>query len=165
MREIVLDTETTGLEPAEGHRIVELGCLELENHVPTGRSFRAYLNPEREVPAEAFEVHGLSGEFLATQSRFSEVCDDFLGFVADSPLVIHNAGFDLGFVNAELARAGRPPLEAGRVTDTLELARRRFPGAQAGLDALCRRFGIDLSGRQKHGALVDAGLLAKVYLE
>ena len=165
MREIVLDTETTGLEPTEGHRIVELGCLELENHVPTGRSFRAYLDPEREVPAAAFEVHGLSGEFLAKQPRFAEVCDDFLGFLADSPLVIHNAGFDLGFVNAELARAGRPALEAGRVTDTLELARRRFPGAPAGLDALCRRFGIDLSGRQKHGALVDAGLLAKVYLE
>lgn len=165
MREIVLDTETTGLEPAEGHRIVEIGCLELVNHVATGRDWQVYLNPEREMPAQAFAVHGLSTEFLVDQPVFAEIVGDFLDFVGDDPLVIHNAAFDLGFLNAELAKLGFAPLDAGRTVDTVQLARQRFPGAQASLDALCRRFGIDNSHRTRHGALLDAELLAEVYLE
>jgi DNA polymerase-3 subunit epsilon len=165
MREVILDTETTGLDPESGHRIVEIGCLELVNHVPTGRAFQRYLNPEREVPTAAFEIHGLSAEFLAQHPVFASVCDDFLAFIGDSQLVIHNAAFDLGFVNSELRRINREILSLSRAIDTVELARRKFPGAQASLDALCRRFGVDNSGRAKHGALLDAELLADVYIE
>jgi DNA polymerase-3 subunit epsilon len=165
MREIVLDTETTGLDPASGHRIIEVGCVELENHVPSGRDFHAYINPERAVPAEAFAVHGLSDAFLADKPRFADIAADLVAFLADSPLIIHNAAFDLGFLNAELARIHRPPLPPARATDTVAMARARFPAAPASLDALCRRFGIDLAERTRHGALTDARLLARVYLE
>ena len=165
MREIVLDTETTGLEPAEGHRIVEIGCLELVNHVATGRDWWVYINPEREMPAAAFAVHGLSTEFLGAKPVFAEVAGDFLDFIGDDTLVIHNAAFDLGFLNAELKKLGFAALDAGRAVDTVHLARQRFPGAPASLDALCRRFGIDNSHRTRHGALLDAELLAEVYLE
>ena len=165
MREIVLDTETTGLDPGAGHRIVEIGCIELINHVPTGRSFQAYLNPDRAMPSDAFEVHGLSDDFLAGQPRFADVAGKFLDFLGDATLVIHNAQFDLGFLNAELDRLGRPPLPESRAIDSVQLARRKFPGAPAGLDALCRRFGIDDAVRVRHGALPDAELLAEVYLE
>ncbi len=165
MREIVLDTETTGLDPGSGHRLVEIGCLELVNHVPTGKTFQSYVNPEREMPEEAFKIHGLSAEFLARQPVFAAVVDDFLEFVGEAPLVIHNADFDLGFLNAELARLGRPALPDERATDTVALARRKFPGSPANLDALCRRFNIDNSTRDLHGALLDAQLLAEVYLE
>jgi len=164
MREIVLDTETTGLDPAEGHRIVEIACVELMNHVPTGQTFHRYINPERAMPAEAYAVHGLSEEFLAQYPPFAAAVDDFLAFVGGDRLVIHNAEFDLKFLNAELQRLGRPALGVP-AADTLALARRKFPGAQASLDALCRRFEIDLSEREKHGALVDCRLLAAVYLE
>jgi DNA polymerase III subunit epsilon len=165
LREVILDTETTGLDPDSGHRVVEIGCLELINHMPTGQSFQRYLNPERDVPAGAFEVHGLSTEFLARHPVFAAVCEEFLDFIGDSQLVIHNAAFDLGFINAELGRANRVALHSSRAIDTVEMARRKFPGAQASLDALCRRFGVDNSGRTKHGALLDAELLAEVYLE
>lgn len=165
MREIVLDTETTGLDPGAGHRIAEIGCLELVDHVPTGRTFQRYVNPERDMPADALAVHGLTREFLARHMIFAEVAPAFLDFVADSPLVIHNAEFDLGFLNAELERAGFAPLPFSRAIDTVSLARRKHPGAQVNLDALCRRFGIDNSGRTLHGALRDAELLAEVYLE
>ena len=164
MREIVLDTETTGLDPAEGHRVVEIACLELMHHVPTGRRFHRYLNPERDMPTDAFTVHGIDAEFLLRQPRFEEIIDELIGFIGDSPLVIHNVEFDLPFLNAELARIGRPALACGFV-DTLGLARRRYPGAPASLDALCRRFAIDLTDREKHGALIDCGLLAEVYIE
>ena len=164
MREVVVDTETTGLDPAEGHRIVEIGCLELVNHVPTGREYQIYLNPDRDMPSGAFEVHGLSAAFLADKSRFAEVADAFLDFIGDDKLVIHNAGFDLGFINAELGRIERPPLPRSRAIDTVEIARRKFAGAPANLDALCRRFAIDATARSRHGALLDAGLLASVYL-
>ncbi len=165
MREIVLDTETTGLDPVAGHRIVEIGCIELYNLVPTGKTFHRLINPDRPMPTAAFEVHGLSDDLLAKQPRFDKVAADFLEFIADSQLVIHNAAFDLGFVNAELAKCNLPPLADTRAIDTVSMARRKFPGAPASLDALCRRFAIDLSGRSKHGALVDAELLAAVYLE
>ncbi len=165
MREIVLDTETTGLDPAAGHRIVEIGCLELINHVPSGESFQRYLDPERDMPTDAFDVHGLSGEFLSGKPLFADVAEAFLDFIADAKLVIHNARFDIGFLDAELDRIGRPGLGIARALDTVELARRKQPGAPANLDALCRRFGIDNSGREKHGALLDAELLAEVYLE
>ena len=165
MREIVLDTETTGLDPGSGHRIVEIGCLELINHIPSGKLYHAYTNPEREMPAGAFEIHGLTDDFLADKPVFRAVADDFLAFLGDSMLVIHNAQFDLGFLNAELARVQREPLPEARAIDTVGLARRRFPGAPANLDALCRRFGIDNAARTKHGALLDAELLAEVYLE
>lgn len=164
MREIVIDTETTGLDPRDGHRIVELAAIELAHHVPTGRKFHRYVNPERDMPADAFAVHGLSSEFLAGHSPFAAIVDEFLAFIGGDPLVIHNAEFDLGFLNSELERAGRPPL-AGNHVDTLMLARRRYPGAPASLDALCRRFAIDLSGRGVHGAVIDCGLLAEVYIE
>src|SRR5690606_37349522 len=164
MREIILDTETTGLDPAAGDRIVEIACLELVNHLPTGRTFQRYLNPERAVSAGALEVHGLSDAFLAKQPRFADIVDQLLAFIGDATLVIHNAEFDVGFLNAELARCGRPPLQ-GKVIDTLQMARQKFPGAQASLDALCRRFSIDNSARSKHGALLDSELLAEVYLE
>src|SRR5579885_677801 len=164
MREIVLDTETTGLDPDEGHRVVEIACVELMNHLPTGRHFHCYVNPERAVAAEAAAIHGLTDEFLAKHPPFAAVADDLLAFIADTPLVIHNAEFDLRFLNAELARLERPAL-ACAVVDTLALAKRRFPGAPASLDALCRRFAIDLAAREKHSAKLDCELLAAVYLE
>jgi DNA polymerase-3 subunit epsilon len=163
-REIVLDTETTGLDPAQGHRVVELGAVELVNHLPTGRTFHAYLNPERDMPEEAFRVHGLSAEFLADHPVFAEVVDAFLEFLGDARLVIHNAAFDVRFLNAELARCGRPAIPSERAVDTLLLAQRRFPGASNNLDALCKRFGVDNSNRKLHGALLDCELLADVYL-
>ncbi len=166
MREVVLDTETTGLDPENGDRIVEIGCLELVNHLPTGRTFHRYTNPERPMPEAAFAVHGLSDDFLSDKPVFAEVAGDFLDFIGDDPLVIHNAKFDLGFINAELKACGQAALAPGHpVHDTLATARAKFPGAQASLDALCRRFGIDLSVREKHGALLDAELLSEVYLE
>lgn len=164
-REIVLDTETTGLDPAEGHRIIEIGCLELVNHVPTGRTYHQYLNPERDVPAEAVAVHGLSTKFLADKPVFAQVGEDFLAFIEGAQLVIHNAEFDLKFLNAELSKHGYPSLGNFSVIDTLLMARQMFPGAPATLDALCRRFKIDNSGRELHGALLDSELLAEVYLE
>jgi DNA polymerase-3 subunit epsilon len=164
MREIVIDTETTGLDPSDGHRIVEVACLELLHHVPSGRKFHRYVNPERDMPAEAYAVHGLSAEFLAGHPRFADIADELIAFIGADPVVIHNAEFDLAFLNAELARLGRPRLTSSFV-DTLAIARQRFPGAPASLDALCRRFAIDLSVREKHGADVDCGLLAQVYLE
>ncbi len=165
MREIVLDTETTGFNPGSGHRIVEIACLELMRRLPTGREFRTYLNPERDIPPEALAIHGLTGDFLAEQPLFADVAQDFLDFIGDAPLVIHNAQFDLGFLNAEFARVGLPPIAAERAVDTVALARQRFPGAQASLDALCRRFEIDNTARTLHGALLDCQLLAEVYLE
>lgn len=164
-REIVLDTETTGLDPASGDRLVEIGCVELVNQLPTGEVFHRYINPERDMPEGAFKVHGLSVEFLADKPLFAEIVADFLGFIGDAPLVIHNAEFDMKFINAELRRLGFPPLPMSRTIDTVAMARRRFPGAQANLDALCRRFSIDNSSRTRHGALLDAELLAEVYLE
>jgi len=165
MREIILDTETTGLEPKDGHRIVEIGCVELVNSIPTGRTWHCYLNPERDMPEQAFAVHGLSSAFLSGQPLFADKADEFLAFVESAMLVIHNAKFDFGFLNAELERASRPLLAWDRIVDTLALARRRHPGAPASLDALCRRYGIDLSGRDLHGALLDCRLLASVYVE
>jgi DNA polymerase-3 subunit epsilon len=165
MREIVLDTETTGLDPDTGDRIVELGAIELLNHMPTGRVFHRYVNPEREVPAEAVAVHGLTTAFLADKPAFRTVAAEFVAFLGDARLVIHNAAFDMKFLNAELGWAGHGGLAWARAVDTLELARRRFPGAANTLDALCRRFGVDNAGRTKHGALLDSELLAEVYLE
>lgn len=165
IREIVLDTETTGLDPDAGHRIVEIACVELINHLPSGRTFQRYVNPERDMPTDAQAVHGLTAEFLSGQPVFAAVADEFLEFISDAPLVIHNAEFDLKFVNAELSRLGRPKLQAQRAVDTVQLARRKFPGAPASLDALCGRFGIDNSSRTLHGALLDAQLLSEVYLE
>jgi DNA polymerase-3 subunit epsilon len=165
MREVILDTETTGLDPASGHRVVEIGCVELINHVSTGMTFQRYVNPERDMPAEALAVHGLTEEFLSRQPVFAQIAQEVLDFLGDATLVMHNAEFDLGFLNAELELAGLPRLPASRATDTVLIARRRFPGAQASLDALCRRFRIDNSDRTLHGALLDARLLAEVYLE
>jgi DNA polymerase-3 subunit epsilon len=165
MREIVLDTETTGLDPDTGDRIVEIGAVELSNHVPTGRTFHEYINPQRQMPQEAFEIHGLDDAFLADKPRFAEVGAAFLDFVADAKLVIHNAAFDIRFLNAELGWINLPLLSWDRVVDTLALARQRFPGSPASLDALCRRFGIDNSARTLHGALLDSEILAEVYLE
>ncbi|MFQ6546897.1 DNA polymerase III subunit epsilon [Aestuariibius sp. 2305UL40-4] len=165
MREIVLDTETTGFEPDDGDRIVEIGAVELINHVPTGGTFHKYINPERAMPQEAFEVHGLGDEFLADKPKFADVADDFLGFIGDAKLVIHNAAFDMKFLNAELGWAKRRLLPMDQAVDTLAIARKRFPGAPASLDALCRRFGIDNSARTLHGALLDSEILADVYLE
>ncbi|NQV22691.1 MAG: DNA polymerase III subunit epsilon [Rhodospirillales bacterium] len=165
MIEVVLDTETTGLDPASGHRIVEIGCLELENHLPTGRTYHQYVNPERDMPTEAFAVHGLSEEFLAEQPKFADVVEKFMDFIGDSTLVIHNADFDMGFINAELAACGLDAISHERAVDTVAMARRKFPGARANLDALCQRFGIDNSDRELHGALKDARLLSDVYLE
>src|SRR5215471_5169226 len=165
MREIVLDTETTGLDPYQGHRLVEIGCIELVNRIPSGQTFHRYLNPERDVPAEAFAVHGLSADFLKNKPLFSEVAVEFVDFIADAPLVIHNASFDIGFINAELERAGHAIVPRDRLVDTLLLARRKHAGAANRLDDLCARYGIDNSRRTKHGALLDAELLAEVYLE
>jgi DNA polymerase-3 subunit epsilon len=171
MREVVIDTESTGLDPNEGHRLVEIGAIELFNHVPTGRVFHSYINPERDMPPEALQVHGLTTAFLQDQPAFAEVADAFLQFLASDDedqhaparLVIHNAAFDLAFLNYELQRAGRPLLD-GEHVDTLLLARQRFPGASNSLDALCRRFAVDASARTRHGALLDSELLAEVYL-
>jgi len=165
MREIVLDTETTGLEPREGHRIVEIGAVELFNHLPTGRTFHEYLDPQRAMPDEAYEIHGLGDDFLRGKPVFADIADAFLGFVADATLVIHNASFDMKFLNAELGWVKRPQLPPSQALDTLAMARRKFPGAQSSLDSLCRRYGIDNSAREKHGALLDSELLAEVYLE
>jgi DNA polymerase-3 subunit epsilon len=165
MREIVLDTETTGMDPSTGDRLVEIGCVELMNHVPTGKHLHLYLNPEREVPAEAVAVHGLTYDFLKKQPTFSEVVDQFINFIGEDVLVIHNAEFDMKFLNAELRTLGFPALQMRRVIDTVQMARRKFPGSPASLDALCRRFGIDASERTLHGALLDSELLAAVYLE
>jgi len=165
MREIVLDTETTGLDPSSGHRVVEIGCIELANRIPTGVTYHIYLNPERDMPKEAEAVHGLSVEFLADKPRFAEIVDDLIVFLGDAALVIHNAGFDLAFLNAELTRAGRPGITRERAVDTLTLARRRHPGGPNRLDDLCVRYGIDNSRRTKHGALMDAELLSEVYAE
>jgi DNA polymerase-3 subunit epsilon len=165
MREIVLDTETTGFEPDAGDRIVEIGALELWNHLPTGRVYHQYINPERAMPQDAFEVHGLGDEFLHDKPPFRKIASAFVEFVADAKLVIHNAAFDLKFLNAELGWLDLPPIPWERAVDTLAMARTKFPGAPASLDALCRRFGVDNSGREKHGALLDSELLAEVYLE
>jgi DNA polymerase III subunit epsilon len=165
MREIVLDTETTGLDPFQGHRLVEIGCVELINGIPSGQTFHSYFNPERDMPPEAFAVHGLSEEFLKDKLFFSEVADDLLAFLGDASLVIHNAGFDIGFLNAELERVRRPPLARERLVDTLLIARRKHPGGSNRLDDLCARYAIDNSRRTKHGALLDAELLAEVYVE
>lgn len=166
MREIVLDTETTGFEPQEGHRIVEIGAVELFNHMPTGRTYHQYINPQRDMPTEAFDVHGLSIDFLRDKPVFAAVGQAFLDFIGpDSKLVIHNAAFDMKFLNAELGWAGLTMIEGHRAVDTLLIARRRFPGSPASLDALCRRFGVDNSAREKHGALLDSEILAEVYLE
>ncbi len=165
MREIILDTETTGLDPAKGDRLVEIGAVELINHVATGNTYHAYINPERMVPAEARAVHGLSDEFLKDKPVFAKIVDEFLAFIGDAPLVIHNASFDTAFLNAELSYVGRERLDPSRVIDTLAIARKKFPMAPASLDALCKRFNIDVSKRTKHGALLDSELLALVYLE
>jgi DNA polymerase-3 subunit epsilon len=164
-REVVLDTETTGLDPRQGHRIIEIGCIELVNHVPTGRVFHKYLNPERDVEAEAVAVHGLTAEKLSAAPRFAEIAGDLLDFIDGAQLVIHNAEFDVGFLNAEFEPLGFAPIPIERATCTVKLARRRFPGAPANLDALCRRFNVDNSGRTFHGALLDAQLLAECYVE
>ena len=165
MREIVLDTETTGLEANKGDRVVEIGCVEMVNRILTGNTFHVYINPERDMPAEAFAVHGLSSEFLSDKPKFAEVADAFLEFIAGDTLVIHNAAFDIGFLNAELARLSREPIARDRVVDTVALARRKHPGAAAKLDDLMKRYGIDASRRVKHGALLDSELLAEVYSE
>jgi DNA polymerase-3 subunit epsilon len=165
IREIVLDTETTGFEPSLGHRLVEIGCLELVNHVPTGRVFHTYLNPERDVPNDAYAVHGLSLSFLKDHPPFREMAQSFLEFISEDPLVIHNAKFDMKFLNAELQLHDWPILPFHRAIDTLAMARQKYPGSPASLDALCKRFGVDNKARDKHGALLDAELLAQVYLE
>ncbi len=165
MREIVLDTETTGLSPRDGDRIVEIGCIELVNHVATGETYHQYVNPERPMPEEAFAIHGLSDEFLSGQPVMADVMDGFVEFLGDATLVIHNAEFDMRFINWELDRLGRDELPMSRAVDTVRMAREKFPGAPASLDALCRRFNIDNSTRSLHGALLDAQLLAEVYLE
>lgn len=165
MREIALDTETTGLDPNSGHRIVEIGCVEMFNRVRTGEHYHVYINPERDMPEEAFRVHGLSIDFLRDKPKFVEVAEDFVNFIGDSPLVIHNAGFDMRFINAELKKVNRAEIPFERAVDTVVMARKRFPGSPANLDALCKRFNIDLSSRTLHGALLDAQLLADVYLE
>ena len=165
MREIVLDTETTGFEPSEGHRIVEIGAIELINHMPTGRTYHQYLNPDRPMPTAAFEVHGLGDDFLRDKPRFAACAPAFLAFIGSDRLVIHNAAFDMKFLNAELQKAGHPPLPMAQALDTVAMARAKFPGSPASLDALCRRFGVDNSKREKHGALLDSEILAEVYLE
>ncbi|HEY4403040.1 MAG TPA: DNA polymerase III subunit epsilon [Xanthobacteraceae bacterium] len=165
MREIVLDTETTGLDPYQGHRLIEVGCIELLNRIPSGQTFHRYVNPERDVPAEAFAIHGLSGEFLKDKPRFAEVADELIGFIGEAPLVAHNASFDLNFINAEFERAGRAAIARDRIIDTLLLARRKHPAGPNRLDDLCARYSIDNSRRVKHGALLDAEILAEVYLE
>jgi DNA polymerase-3 subunit epsilon len=165
MREIVFDTETTGLDSSDGHRIVEIGCVELFDHLPTGQTFHRYLNPERLVPVEAQRIHGLTDKFLTDKPLFGHIIDELDAFLGDAPLIAHNAAFDIKFLNAEYLRLGRPPFPLSRSIDTIEIAKTKIPGARYSLDELCKRFGIDLSGRTKHGALVDAELTARVYLE
>jgi DNA polymerase III subunit epsilon len=165
MREIIFDTETTGLSPHDGHRLVEIGCIEIVNRCETGRSFHAYINPERSMPSEAEQVHGLSERFLADKPCFHAVVDDLIEFLGDCPLVAHNATFDFTFLNWELENCGRPPIPLSRMVDTLAMARTRHPGAKHSLDALCTRYGVDRSQRVKHGALLDAELLTQVYVE
>ncbi len=165
MREIVLDTETTGFDPTSGDRIVEIGAVELIRHVPTGNTYHQYINPERAMPKEAFEVHGLGDDFLKDKPLFKSIAQDFLDFIGDAKLVIHNAAFDMKFLNAELGWVNKTPIPWERAIDTLEIARRKFPGSPASLDALCRRYGIDNSARTLHGALLDSEILAEVYLE
>jgi DNA polymerase-3 subunit epsilon len=164
-REIVLDTETTGMDPSTGDKIVEIGCLELMNHIPTGKTLQLYINPEREVPAEAIAIHGITNEFLKNKPVFSQVYSEFIEFIGDAKLVIHNAEFDMKFINAELKHVGHSPIPWGRIVDTVTMARKKYPGQPANLDALCRRFGIDNSERTFHGALLDSELLAEVYME
>lgn len=165
MRELVLDTETTGFEPGEGDRIVEIGAVELFNHVPTGRTYHQYINPQRAMPKGAFDVHGLGDKFLADKPVFKAIAQEFVDFVGDAKLIIHNAAFDMKFLNAELRWVGMTELPMDQAVDTLTIARRKFPGSPASLDALCRRFGIDNTAREKHGALLDSEILAEVYLE
>jgi DNA polymerase-3 subunit epsilon len=165
IREIVLDTETTGLSPKDGHRIIEIGALELINHMPSGKQLHLYINPEREIEEDAVRVHGITSDFLKDKPVFADVAQEFLDFIAHDVMVIHNASFDMGFINAELKRLGHATLPDSRAIDTLAMARRKFPGAQASLDALCRRFGIDNAHRDLHGALIDSDLLAEVYIE
>ncbi len=165
MREVIFDTETTGLDPKTGDRMVEIGCVEMIGRVETGRTYHAYFNPDRDMPVEAERVHGLSAAFLAAKPRFAETADDLLDFLGDAPLVAHNAGFDFGFLNNELTLIGRAPISLERMVDTVAIARRKHPGAKLSLDALCTRYGIDRSHRVKHGALLDAELLAQVYVE
>ena len=165
MREIVLDTETTGLSPQDGHRIIEIGALEMINYVSTGKTFHVYINPERPIDPDAMAVHGITDERVANEPVFADLVDDFLNFIGDDPMVIHNAPFDMGFINAELERCGKPSLPMDRAIDTLVMARKKFPGGQASLDALCRKFGIDNSHRDLHGAMIDTDLLAEVYVE
>jgi DNA polymerase-3 subunit epsilon len=165
MREIVLDTETTGFEPAEGDRIVEIGAVELINHMPTGRTYHQYINPQRPMPKAAFEVHGLGDDFLRDKPLFRDIAQAFLDFVGPDRMVIHNASFDMKFLNHELGLVNLPKLPMSQALDTVTMARQKFPGSPASLDALCRRFGVDNSGREKHGALLDSEILAEVYLE
>lgn len=165
MREIVLDTETTGFEPSEGHRMIEIGCVELLNHVATGNTFHEYMNPERDIPEDATRVHGITNDQVADKPLFKDIAQRFLDFIGDAPLIIHNAAFDMKFINAELSYCGRPPLPMSQAIDTVAMARKKFPGAPVNLDALCRRFQIDNTGRVFHGALLDSELLAEVYLE
>jgi DNA polymerase-3 subunit epsilon len=165
MREIILDTETTGLDPAQGHRIVEIGAVELINHIPSGRTFHAYIDPQRSVPADAMAVHGLTTEFLRGKPVFAAIAEDLLAFIADAAIVMHNASFDVAFLNAELTAVNLPAVASERVIDSLQMARSRHPMGPNSLDALCKRYGIDLSRRQKHGALLDAELLADCYIE
>ena len=165
MRQIVLDTETTGLSFQQGHRIVEIGCVELKNYIPTGSTYQVYINPERSMDPSAIQVSGITDDFLQDKQKFKDVVGDFCEFIKDSPLVIHNARFDLGFINGEFGLLNRAPLDFSRAIDTVKMARAKFPGSPANLDALCRRFEIDISGREKHGALLDAHLLAEVYLQ
>jgi len=163
--EVVLDTETTGMDPQDGHRIIEIGCVEIQNHLPTGRTLQIYINPERDIPSDATAVHGITNEFVADKPTFSQVYSDFIDFIGDSKLVIHNAEFDMKFLNWELKNIGHQGLKWSRIIDTLAMARKKYPGSPANLDALCRRFEIDNTSRTYHGALLDSELLAEVYLE
>jgi DNA polymerase-3 subunit epsilon len=165
MREVVLDTETTGFDPVDGHRIVEIGCVELIDHFPTGKSLQFYLNPERDIPLESQKIHGLTYEFLSDKPLFAAVVEELMEFIGDAPLVIHNASFDIKFLNAELHRVSKPLVHISRAIDTIEIAKAKIPGARYSLDELCKRFGVDLSARTKHGALLDAELTAQIYLE
>ena len=165
MREVVLDTETTGFDPVDGHRIVEIGCVELIDHFPTGKSAQFYLNPERDIPLESQKIHGLTYEFLSDKPLFAAIVDELMEFIGDAPLVIHNASFDIKFLNAELHRVQKPLVHISRAIDTIEIAKAKIPGARYSLDELCKRFGVDLSARTKHGALLDAELTAQIYLE
>lgn len=165
MREIVIDTETTGLNPFEGDKIVEIGCVEMINHVPTNKVFHKYINPQRDIPEEVIKIHGITEEFLKDKPTFAEIADEFLDFISSDNLVIHNAAFDMSFINSELVAINKKPIDMQRVIDSLAIARHKFPGDKASLDSLCKKFGIDNSHRTKHGALLDAELLSEVYLE